>query len=294
MRIDLEVLSSISKRRERITSLEEIARKIRIDIIKMVYEAGQARKGHPGSALSITEIITVLYFDIMKIDPADPQWPDRDRFILSKGHASPALYAALANRGYFSKEHYASFRKVDGMLQGHPDMRRIPGVDMTTGSLGHGLSAGIGMAIASKIDGKDYHVFVIMGDGECQEGLVWEAAMLAPRYELNNLVAIIDLNGWQSCGSIIETLPIEPIINKWQAFGWNTLDVNGHNIVELLAALELSVQHSCRPSVIVAHTVKGKGVSFMENNNTWHQKAPTKYEYDIAIAELEAVNGKED
>jgi transketolase len=294
MRIDLEVLSSISKRRERITSLEEIARKIRIDIIKMVYEAGQARKGHPGSALSITEIITVLYFDIMKIDPADPQWPDRDRFILSKGHASPALYAALANRGYFSKEHYASFRKVDGMLQGHPDMRRIPGVDMTTGSLGHGLSAGIGMAIASKIDGKDYHVFVIMGDGECQEGLVWEAAMLAPRYELNNLVAIIDLNGWQSCGSIMETLPIEPIINKWQAFGWNTLDVNGHNIVELLAALELSVQHSCRPSVIVAHTVKGKGVSFMENNNTWHQKAPTKYEYDIAIAELEAVNGKED
>ena len=278
--------SGIASPDERTTRLEQCARQIRIDIIRMVYEAGPSRKGHPGASLSAADIVAVLYFDVLRLDPSYPQWPDRDRFILSKGHASPVLYAALANRGYFEKSQYASFRKVDGMLQGHPDMKSTPGVDMTSGSLGHGLSAGMGVALAGKISHRDYHVFVLLGDGECQEGLVWEAALAAPKYGLDNLIAVIDLNGWQACGSVRETLPIEPLIAKWQSFGWNTLEIDGHSIPEILNALELARTHPRTPSVVIAHTVKGKGVSFMEDNNDWHQKAPTTEEYELAISEL--------
>lgn len=270
----------------RLNRLEEIARRIRIDIVEMTHFAGPARKGHPGGALSATDIVAALFFDIMRINPSDPGWRDRDRFILSKGHACPVLYAALANRGYFTKESYKSFRKVDGMLQGHPDMKNTPGVDMTTGSLGHGLSAGIGMALAAKIDKRKFRVFVLLGDGECQEGLLWEAALSAPKYGLDNLTAIVDFNGLQSCDWIDATIPIEPFAEKWLAFGWNVLEIDGHNMQEVIAALELAVNHKQKPTVIIAHTVKGKGISFMENDNAWHQKAPDTKQFEQAMAEL--------
>jgi len=272
--------------RRRLDRLEEIARRLRIDIVKMTHLAGSARKGHPGGALSATDIVAALFFDIMRINPSDPDWRDRDRFILSKGHACPVLYAALANRGYFTEESYQSFRKVDGMLQGHPDMKNTPGVDMTTGSLGHGLSAGIGMALAARIDKRNYRVFVLVGDGECQEGLLWEAALSAPQYGLDNLTAIVDFNRLQSCDWVDATIPLEPFAAKWLAFGWNVLEIDGHNMQEVVAALELAVNHKNKPTVIIAHTVKGKGVSFMEDDNAWHQKAPDAKQFEQAMAEL--------
>ena len=266
--------------------LENTARQIRKDIVRMVYEAGPERKGHPGGALSAADIVTALFFDIMNLQPENPAWPDRDRFILSKGHASPVLYAALANRGFFDKAQYASFRKVNGMLQGHPDMEKIPGVDMTAGSLGHGLSAGIGMALSAKIDRKAFQTFVMLGDGECQEGLVWEAAMSAPAYELDNLIAIVDVNRLQSCELVCNTIPLDPFGIKWAAFGWNVIEIDGHSMAEILSALELAVLHKGQPSVILARTIKGKGVSYMEDDNAWHQKAPTREQYEQAMAEL--------
>lgn len=274
--------------------IEQKAQQIRKDIINIVYQAGPQRRGHPGPALSIADIVAVLYYGIMRINPKEPEWPDRDRFILSKGHASPVLYAVLALKGYFSREKYKTFRRIDGMLQGHPDMKRIPGVDMTTGSLGHGISAGIGMAISAKIDKKDYHVFVIVGDGECQEGLIWEAAMLAPKYKLDNLIAIVDKNGYQSCNKVSETVPMEPFKEKWTAFGWNVIEIDGHNIKEINAVLKLAVDHKDSPTVIIAHTVKGKGVSFMEGDNSWHQKALTEEEYQTALRELGGAEEEDD
>lgn len=270
----------------KIRFLEEEARKIRMEIIKMTYEVGPERKAHPGPALSSADIVAALFFDIMKTDPSNSKWEDRDRFILSKGHASPVLYAVLANKGYFDKSLLKSFRRVNGMLQGHPDMKGIPGVDMTSGSLGHGLSAGMGMAISAKIDKKDYHVFVILGDGECQEGLVWEAAMSAPKYGLDNLIAIVDFNGFQSCDSVNCTIPLDPFIAKWISFGWNTIEIDGHNMNEIVSALEIAVSHKCKPTVIIAHTVKGKGISFMENDNSWHQKALSSEQFKTAMEEL--------
>ena len=278
---------------QRLSRLIQKARQIRIDIIRMTYEAGPARKGHPGGALSITDIVAALFFDILRINPSDPNWPDRDRFILSKGHACPALYSALANRGYFDKEEFKSFRKIDGMLQGHPDMKSTPGVDITTGSLGHGLSAGVGMALAAKIDKRDYNVFVLLGDGECQEGLVWEAAMAAPKFLLDNLIAIVDVNRLQSCDWVDEIIPLEPLTAKWSAFGWNVIETDGHNMKELVSSLELAVSHEGQPTVIIAQTVKGKGVSFMEDDNIWHQKAPDKEQFDKAMAELQEQSGKD-
>lgn len=271
---------------DRIAYLKEIARQIRLDIVEMAYRAGSARKGHPGPALSCADFVAALFFDIMKIDPENPKWPDRDRFVLSKGHASPVLYAALANRGYFDKKEYASFRCVDGLLQGHPEMKNIPGVDMTAGSLGHGLAAGLGMALAAQIDKRDYHVFVIIGDGETQEGLVWEAAMSAPRFNAHNLIAIVDRNRWQSCGSVMEMMPLDPLIDKWRAFGWNTIEIDGHDMPQVLNALELAVAYERGPSVIIANTIKGKGVSYMEEDNSWHQKAPTEEQYKTALIDL--------
>lgn len=277
----------------RLNRLEEIARQIRIDILKITHLAGPARKGHPGGALSAADIVAALFFDIMRINPLDPGWRDRDRFILSKGHACPVLYAALANRGYFTKENYKSFRRVNGMLQGHPDMKSTPGVDMTAGSLGHGLSAGIGMALAAKIDKRKYRVYVLLGDGECQEGLIWEAALSAPKYGLDNLTAIVDFNRLQSCDWIDSTIPIEPFAAKWSAFGWNVLEIDGHNMKEVIAALELAVNHKKKPTVIIAHTVKGKGVSFMENDNDWHQRAPDRKQFEQAMAELQGRNKRD-
>jgi transketolase len=266
--------------------LENQARLIRRTIVGMLWLAGPERKGHPGGALSAVEIITALYFKVMKIDPAKPMMPERDRFILSKGHACPVLYSALALKGYFDKSHLEHFRNVGGMLQGHPCMKRVPGVDMTSGSLGHGLSAGIGMALGGRIDGLDYKVFVLLGDGECQEGLVWEAAMSAPRYKLDNLIAIVDINKWQSCDTVENILPMEPFADKWKSFGWNTIEIDGHDLRQVLTALHLASAHKGTPTVILAHTVKGKGVSFMENDNSWHQRDITKEQYDIAMADL--------
>ena len=277
--------------REKIQRLEDTARQIRRDIVRMVYNAGPDRKGHPGGALSAADIVTALYFDIMSLQPENPGWPDRDRFILSKGHASPVIYTALANRGYFDKAQYSSFRTVNGILQGHPDMRKTPGIDMTAGSLGHGLSAGIGMALSAKIDHKTFQTFVLLGDGECQEGLVWEAVLSAPAYGLDNLIAIVDVNRLQSCDLVCNTIPMEPFGIKWTAFGWNVVKIDGHNMLEILSALELAVRRKGQPSVIMAHTTKGKGVSFMEDDNSWHQKAPSREQFEQAMAELE---GKQD
>ncbi len=269
-----------------VSALEEQARQIRIDIVQMAYEAGPERRGHPGPALSIADIVSALFFEVMRIDPSKPHWPDRDRFVLSKGHACLALYSALAYRGYFNRKHLKSFRRVGGMLQGHPDMKSIPGVDMTTGSLGHGLSAGLGIAIAAKFDRRNYNVFVVLGDGECQEGLIWEAAMSAPKFRIDNLIAIVDLNKWQACGSVENIMPLEPLVDKWAAFGWNTVEIDGHNMPEIVSALYSATRFEGKPTVIIAHTIKGKGVSFMEDDNSWHQKAPTKEQFDIAMTEL--------
>lgn len=269
-----------------IRMLQDKARDIRTDIVTLCYEVRSERRAHPGPALSAADIVTALFFGIMRVDPANPRWPDRDRFILSKGHASPVLYAALVNKGFFAREELKSFRRVNGMLQGHPDMKGTPGVDMTSGSLGHGLAAGIGMALSAKLDKKDFRVFVLLGDGECQEGLVWEAAMSAPRYELDNLIAIVDRNGFQSCDSVCRTIPMDPFIEKWASFGWNTIEINGHDMEEIVAALELAVRRRGKPTVIIANTVKGKGVSFMENDNSWHQKALSHEQYQTALKEL--------
>ena len=277
----------ISFDEKNVNFLNEMARKIRVDIVEMTYRAGMDRKTHPGPALSITDLVAVLFFDTMRIDPTDPKWPDRDRFILSKGHACPVLYSALAQKGFFEKEHLYKLRRVGAMLQGHPDMKGTPGVDMTTGSLGHGLSAGAGVALAGKIDKKDYRVFVIIGDGECQEGLNWEAAMTGAKYELDNLIAIIDCNNWQSCDSVPNTMPsLSPMVDKWNAFGWNTIQIDGHDIKQILSAFEIAAAHKGTPTAIIANTVKGKGVSFMEDDNSWHQKAVTDEQYEIAMKEL--------
>jgi transketolase len=265
--------------------LTKIANTIRKDIVDIAYKAGGP--SHPGPALSCTDIVTALYFKIMNIRPDDPHWEDRDRLILSKGHACPVIYAALAEKGYFDKGWLYTLRQIGSKLQGHPDMNKTPGIDMTSGSLGHGLSAGLGMALALKIKKKKSKVFVILGDGELQEGLVWEAAMAAPRLRADNLIAIVDYNHFQSCGSTEEILPLEPLADKWKAFGWRVLEMNGHNMDDIVNKLEMACMFIGKPTVIIAHTVKGKGVSYMENDNTWHQKTPTEEQYIQAIKELE-------
>ena len=271
---------------ERVNRLVDQAKRVRADILKMTHDVGSAHKGHPGGALSAADIVTALYFEVMNVDPSNPKDPDRDRFILSKGHTCPVLYAALALRGYFDRSHYQTFRTVGGMLQGHPDMTKIPGVDMTTGSLGHGLAAGLGMALAGRIDHKNYQTYVLLGDGECQEGLVWEAAMAAGHYGIGSLTAIVDVNGLQSCFPVVETMDVEPLAAKWEAFRWNTIEIDGHDMSQIIEALSTAASVTDKPTVILAKTVKGKGVSFMENDNTWHQKAPNDEEYTNALAEL--------
>lgn len=274
---------------EMTNSLKEISRQIRLLIVQMAYQTGQERRSHPGPALSIADIIAVLYFEVMRIDPQNPKWEDRDRLILSKGHACPALYAALALKGFFPKEELKTLRHVGSILQGHPDMRKTPGVDMTTGSLGHGLSAAVGIALAGKfIDKKEYYVYVILGCGETQEGLIWEGAMFAGFHHLDNIIAFIDYNRFQSGGDTCQLLSIEPVRQKWEAFGWHVMGIDGHNVAEILEAVDNAKRTQGKPIVIIAHTTKGKGVSFMENDNSWHQKAPSKEQYQQALMELDA------
>ena len=266
-----------------VKELEQMAVIIRCDIIDMICTAAA---GHPGGSLSAADVVTALYFRVMRIDPQNPDWPDRDRFILSKGHACPVWYAALAERGYFDKSHLKTLRRMGSILQGHPDMRKTPGIDMTAGSLGHGLPAGLGMALSGKLQQKDYHVFVVIGDGESQEGSIWEASMAAPRFKLDNLTAILDYNHLQNDDSVDDIMPIHPAVDKWQAFGWHVIDIDGHNMAQVVAALEEAKSHQGTPTMIVANTVKGKGVSYMENVCEWHGKAPCQEEADQALEEL--------
>ena len=245
-----------------------------------------AKSGHPGGSLSAVEVVTTLIFHVMNIDPQNPDWPDRDRFVLSKGHACPVLYAALAERGFFDKEILNTLRQYHSILQGHPDMNKVPGLDMTAGSLGNGLSAGLGMALSAKHKGQDYMTYVMLGDGECQEGMVWEAAMAASHYHLNNLVAIVDCNGVQINGWVNDIMREEPFADKWKAFGWNVIDIDGHSIREVLTALhEARTMRS--PTVILARTVKGKGVSFMEDQAAWHGAAPNAEQLAQAMEDIE-------
>jgi len=252
--------------------LDDIAAAIRRDTLDTLTAIGHEHRGHPGASLSIVEIVTALYFEVMRVDPAMPCDPDRDRFVLSKGHGCMALYAALARRGYFDPAHLATFRHVDSLLQGHPDMRKTPGVDMTSGSLGHGLSAAVGMALDARMRRSPSVTYVLVGDGELQEGLIWEGAMAAAKYGLDRLVAIVDCNGLQSGGRVADIMPLDPIDRRWQAFGWNTLEVDGHDLDALVVALRSRVDG--RPTVILARTVKGKGDARMEGNNRWHQACP--------------------
>lgn len=268
------------------SKLERIALRIRRAIIEMTHAA---KSGHPGGSLSSVEILTALYFAIMRIDPERPDWEDRDRFVLSKGHASPALYAALALRGYFPEEALLWFRRIDSMLQGHPDMKGTPGVEMSTGSLGLGFSAACGMALAARLDNRDCRVYTLIGDGEAQEGIIWEASMAAAHYRLDNLTAFLDHNGLQIDGPNEEVMSVEPLAAKWRAFGWEVLQVDGHSFGQIMDAVAKAKLAKGRPTMIIAKTTKGKGVSFMENAAGWHGKAPGDQEKDAALKELEVV-----
>ena len=251
-----------------------------------------AEGGHIGGALSIADIMAVLYFHILRINPENLEWEDRDRVVLSKGHASAAWYAALAERGYFPKEELLTFDHINSRLQGHPDMNKTPGVDMSSGSLGQGISVALGMALAARYLKKTYRTFVILGDGETQEGQVWEAAMVAANYNTDNLIAILDYNKLQLYGETNIIMNIEPVIEKWRVFGWNTIEINGHRINEIVQALEEAIKFEGKPTIVVAHTIKGKGVSFMENKVEWHSLAPTKEQAKQALKELGYSNEK--
>jgi transketolase len=266
-----------------IEELEAVAVTIRCDIIEMI---ATANAGHPGGSLSAADIVTALYFRVMRIDPSKLDWPDRDRFILSKGHACPVWYAALAERGYFDRSHLNTLRQMNSILQGHPDMKRTPGIDMTAGSLGHGLSAGVGIALSGKLRKKDYHVWVVVGDGESQEGSVWEAAMASAKWKLDNLTAILDHNNLQNDDCVADEMPIEPVADKWRAFGWHVVEIDGHNMTEIVEALEGAKTFQAMPTIIIARTIKGKGVSFMENVVDWHGKAPCREEAEQALEEI--------
>jgi len=268
-----------------ISGLKEKAQILRRDIVDISYHA--EGPSHPGPALSIADIVSALYFRVMDVDPANPSWEDRDRLVLSKGHACPAVYAALAERGYFDKSWLSTVRRLDSRLQGHPDMNKTPGVDMTSGSLGNGLSLGLGIALALGLLKKSCRVFVILGDGELQEGMVWEAAMSAAALKAGNLIAIVDNNRYQSCGTTCGIVPVEPIRAKWESFGWSASEIDGHDMAEIVKSLETAKQSAGPPAAIIARTVKGKGVSFMENDNAWHQKAPTAEQYGMAMRELD-------
>ena len=267
----------------KVEALENIANEIRISIIEEVYNA---QSGHPGGSLSCSDILAVLYFNQMNIDPKKPDAKERDRFVLSKGHCSPALYATLAEKGYFSKDLLKDFRKLESNLQGHPDINKVPGVDMTTGSLGQGLSASVGMAISSKMDSAGCRVYCLVGDGEIEEGQIWEAAMSASKNKLDNLCVILDHNGLQIDGKVEDVGGLTDIREKFASFGFYVIEVDGHNIESLIHAFNSAKEKKGMPSVIIANTIKGKGVSFMENDVSWHGKAPNEEQYKQAISEL--------
>ncbi len=267
---------------ETLTMLEAKARKLRRDILVML---ARACSGHTGGSLSAVEILTLLYYHIMRHRPAEPGWPERDRFVLSKGHAAPALYAVLADCGYFPYEYLDTLRRLGSPLQGHPCIG-TPGVEVCTGSLGHGLALANGMALGNRIDGSQSRVFALLGDGECQEGEVWEAAMSAGHFRLSHLTAVVDKNGLQIDGPTAEVMNVDPLDEKFRAFGWQAINVDGHNFSHLLSAFRLALEEKRRPTAIVAHTIKGKGVSFMENNLEFHGRAPTDEELKWALAEL--------
>ena len=263
--------------------LKSISKEIRKDIVKMLTESAS---GHPGGSLSATDIMTVLFFKEMNLDPNNEKDPNRDRFVLSKGHAAPVLYSALARRGYFPVEELSTLRKFKSRLQGHPSIQYLPGIDMSTGSLGQGVSAAVGMALAGKIDENDYRVYTLLGDGELEEGQVWEAAMCAAHYKVNKLTAFIDFNGLQSDGDITKVLNPCPIDKKFEAFGWNVLVIDGHNYEEIIDAIEKAKECKDKPTAVVCNTVKGKGVSFMEDQAAWHGTAPSKEQCETALKEL--------
>jgi len=266
-----------------IKNLEEKAKEFRIQVIKMLYKA---QSGHPGGSLSCIDILTALYFHHIRISPNNPLWEDRDRFILSKGHAAPALYVILAELGYFPKEDLFTLRQLNSILQGHPDMRKTPGIEVSTGSLGNGLSIGVGMALGARLSKKSYNVYVLIGDGEMDEGEIWEAAMAASKYKLNNLTVICDFNKVQLDGPVDEIMPLDPLPDKWRAFNWNVIQIDGHNMEEILDALDKAKKSKGKPTIIIAHTIKGKGISFMEGKFQWHGKAPNEKEYKLALKEL--------
>ena len=266
-----------------IEELKNMAKKVRRGIIEEVYKA---QSGHPGGSLSVADILTVLYFDELNVDEKNPKWEDRDRLVLSKGHCSPALYSCLANRGFFDVEKLTTFRNIESKLQGHPDMTKVPGVDMTTGSLGQGLSAANGMAIAGKMDNKNYRVYCILGDGEIEEGQVWEAAMASSKYKLDNLCVIVDNNNLQIDGTIDKVMSPYPIDEKFKSFGFQIINIDGNDIEEIKKAFEVAKNVKEKPVCIIAKTIKGKGVSFMENKAEWHGKAPNEEQYKQAMEEL--------
>lgn len=269
--------------------LELIAARGRRLGMEMVFRAAS---GHIGGSLSAMDILTELYFEELRVDTAEPKAPGRDRFVMSKGHCTPALYSILAQRGFFPEKQLELFRSIEGHMSGHPDMVNVPGVDMSTGSLGQGLSAAVGMAIAGKMDGAGYRVYALMGDGEIEEGQIWEAAMSAAKYGLSNLCGIVDVNGLQIDGRTADVMPSEPLDKKFEAFGWNVIKADGHDFDSLRAALAAAKAEKSRPSVILAKTVKGKGVSFMENDAGWHGKAPNAEQFKQAMAELNAAVAK--
>jgi transketolase len=270
-------------------ALRRRARAIRRHIVDMAFHSQTA---HVGTSLSCADIVTALYFDVMRLRPEEPLWPDRDRFIMSKGHGCSALYAALAERGFFPREELLTYRQLGSRLQGHPELGRAPGVEFMSGSLGHGLAGGLGVALGNRLDDRDRQVYVLVGDGELQEGLNWEALMAAPRFHEDNLVGILDYNRWQSGAALATTMPLEPAVAKFAAFGWHVEELDGHDLPALLAACAAARQRRGQPTFLLCHTTKGKGVSFMEDNNTYHSKAPDADEYARALAELSDEGGQ--
>lgn len=266
-----------------VTQLPDVARRVRHHILSMIHASGA---GHPGGSLSCVEILVTLYFREMRVSPADPRWPDRDRFVMSKGHASAALYSVLAERGFFPVDELLTFDAIDSRLQGHVDMTKTPGVDMSTGSLGQGLSAACGMALGGKVDRREFRVYCLLGDGETQEGQVWEAAMFAGNRGLDNLTAIIDYNKVQLCGPVAQVMPLEPYTDKWRSFGWSVVEVDGHDFEQLISGFRRARETRGVPTVIVAHTVKGKGVSFMEGQAKWHARPIGDEDFELALEEI--------
>ena len=266
-----------------IERLKELSKKIRCSIVTMVKDASV---GHIGGSLSVTDILVALYFKVLSIDPKNPDWEDRDRLILSKGHGATAIYSTLAERGFFPTDNLKTFGIIDSSFQVHPDMRKVPGIEASTGALGQGLSVVIGMALAAKLDGKSYHTYAILGDGEIQEGQIWEAAMFSAHYKLDNLTAILDYNNVQLMGNVPDIMGIAPVDSKWESFGWNVIKIDGHDFNQIIGSLDKAKRNKGKPTIIIANTTKGKGVSFMQDSCSWHGSVPSEKEYKKAMTEL--------